>query len=149
MFNARQSQIPGPLSDEIEQAETEKKKQQRKLKRFKEKVKRKEFELKKQEENEKQRFLNLSDKEKVIGLKYLLYETFYLALVPISYFLPFVLQRALVTQNRMLSEGYTVVSRCFQCAIDMTDKVPFEYNANRSCSMPCLKEHRLHNKYVI
>lgn len=35
------------------------------MKRFKEKVKRKEFELKKQEENEKQRFLNLSDKEKV------------------------------------------------------------------------------------
>ncbi|KAG5319103.1 ANKZ1 protein, partial [Acromyrmex heyeri] len=120
-FNYQKSQIPGPLSDEIEQAETEKKRQQRKLKRFKEKVKRKEFELKKQEENEKQKFLNLSDKEK----------------------------RALIVQNRMLSEGYTVMSRCFQCAIDMTDKVPFEYNANRFCSMPCLKEHRLHNKYVI
>ncbi|XP_072749414.1 tRNA endonuclease ANKZF1 [Anoplolepis gracilipes] len=120
-FNYQKSQIPGPLSDEIEQAEVEKKRQQRKLKRFKEKVKRKEFELKKQEENEKQRFLNLSDKEK----------------------------RALVAQNRMLSEGYTVISRCFQCAIDMTNKTPFEYNANRFCSMPCLKEHRLHNKYVI
>lgn len=120
-FNYQKSQIPGPLSDEIEQAEVEKKRQQRKLKRFKEKVKRKEFEQKKQEENEKQRFLNLSDKEK----------------------------RALVAQNRMLSEGYSVISRCFQCAIDMTNKVPFEYNANRFCSMPCLKEHRLHNKYVI
>ncbi|XP_029173254.1 ankyrin repeat and zinc finger domain-containing protein 1-like [Nylanderia fulva] len=120
-FNYQKSQIPGPLSDEIEQAEVEKKRQQRKLKRFKEKVKRKEFEQKKQEENEKQRFLNLSDKEK----------------------------RALVTQNRMLSEGFSVISRCFQCAIDMTNKVPFEYNANRFCSMPCLKEHRLHNKYVI
>ncbi|KAL0131280.1 hypothetical protein PUN28_002681 [Cardiocondyla obscurior] len=120
-FNYQKSQIPGPLSDEIEQAETEKKRQQRKLKRCKEKVKRKEFEIKKQEENEKQRFLNLNDREK----------------------------RALVAQNRMLSEGYTVISRCFQCAIDMTDKVPFEYNANRFCSMPCLKEHRLHNKYVI
>ncbi|XP_036148838.1 ankyrin repeat and zinc finger domain-containing protein 1 isoform X2 [Monomorium pharaonis] len=93
-FNYQKSQIPGPLSDEIEQAEIEKKRQQRKLKRFKEKVKRKEFELKKQEENEKQRFLNLSDKEK----------------------------RALVIHNRMLNEGYTVISRCFQCAIDMTDK---------------------------
>ncbi|XP_070166528.1 tRNA endonuclease ANKZF1 [Polyergus mexicanus] len=58
-FNYQKSQIPGPLSDEIEQAEVEKKRQQRKLKRFKEKIKRKEFELKKQEENEKQRFLNL------------------------------------------------------------------------------------------
>ncbi|XP_012226347.1 tRNA endonuclease ANKZF1 isoform X2 [Linepithema humile] len=120
-FNYQKSQIPGPLSDEIQQEEAEKKRQQRKLKRFKEKVKRKEFELKKREENEKQRFLNLSDGEK----------------------------RALVAQNRMLSEGYTVVSRCFQCAIDMTDMVPFEYNGNRFCSMPCLKEHRLHNKYVI
>lgn len=64
-FHTLQSQIPGPLSDEIEQAEVEKKRQQRKLKRFKEKVKRKEFESKKQEESEKQRFLNLSDGEKV------------------------------------------------------------------------------------
>lgn len=60
-----QSQIPGPLNDEIEQAEAEKKRQQRKMKRIKEKFRRKEFELKKQEENEKQRFLNLQDVEKV------------------------------------------------------------------------------------
>lgn len=59
------SQIPGPLTDEIEQEESEKKRQQRKVKREKEKVKRKEFELKKQEEDAKQRFLNLSDREKV------------------------------------------------------------------------------------
>lgn len=60
-----QSQIPGPLNDEIEQEQMEKKRQLRKIKRLKEKVKRKEFELKKQEEDEKQRFLNLSDREKV------------------------------------------------------------------------------------
>lgn len=60
-----QSQIPGPLTDEIEQEELEKKRQTRKVKREKDKVKRKEFELKKQEENTKQRFLHLSDREKV------------------------------------------------------------------------------------
>ncbi|EZA52420.1 hypothetical protein DMN91_012080 [Ooceraea biroi] len=120
-FNYQKSQIPGPLSDEIEQAEAEKKRQLRKLKRFKEKERRKEFELKKQEENEKQRFLNLPDKEK----------------------------RALLVGTRMLSAGYTALSRCFQCAIDMNGLVPFEYDNNRFCSMPCLKEHRLHKKTVI
>ncbi|XP_014477833.1 PREDICTED: ankyrin repeat and zinc finger domain-containing protein 1-like [Dinoponera quadriceps] len=119
-FNYQKSQIPGPLNDEIEHEQLEKKRQQRKIKRLKEKVKRKEFEQKKQEEDEKQRFLNLSDREK----------------------------RALAAEKRMLNQGY-VMSRCFQCAVDMTGQVPFEYNANRFCSMPCLKEHRLHNKFVI
>jgi len=53
------------LSDEIEQAQAEKKKQQRKMKRIKDKIKKKEVDLKKQEENEKQRFLSLPDTEKV------------------------------------------------------------------------------------
>ncbi|XP_011152539.1 ankyrin repeat and zinc finger domain-containing protein 1 [Harpegnathos saltator] len=120
-YNYHKSQIPGPLNEEIEQEQMEKKRQQRKIKRLKEKVKRKEFELKKQEEDEKQRFLNLSDREK----------------------------RALAAEKRMLNQGYTVMLRCFQCAVDMTGQVPFEYNANRFCSMPCLKEHRLHNKFVM
>lgn len=63
------SQIPGPLTDEIEQEELEKKRQQRKIKREKDKLKRKEFELKKQEEDTKQRYLSLSDREKVHILK--------------------------------------------------------------------------------
>lgn len=123
------------------------------MKRFKEKIKRKEFEIKKQEENEKQRFLNLSDKEKVRMIKCISliinmsFVNFCFGLT--FYFFFCVVQRALIAQNRMLSEGYTVISRCFQCAIDMTNKEPFEYNANRFCSMPCLKEHRLHNKFVI
>lgn len=63
------SQIPGPLTDEIEHEESEKKRQQRKIKREKDKLKRKEFELKKQEEDAKQRYLCLSDREKVYILK--------------------------------------------------------------------------------
>lgn len=34
-------------------------------------------------------------------------------------------------------------SRCFQCASDITGKVPFEYMDFRFCSPKCLKEHRL------
>ncbi|XP_015440018.1 PREDICTED: ankyrin repeat and zinc finger domain-containing protein 1-like [Dufourea novaeangliae] len=117
-FNYSKSQIPGPLTDEIEQGELERKRQQRKVKREKERVKKKEFELKKQEEDAKQRFLSLSDREK----------------------------RALAAEQRILKQGCTMISRCFQCAVNMAGQVPFEYNFNRFCSMPCLKEHRLRNK---
>lgn len=120
-FNYSKSQIPGPLTDEIEQEEAERKRQYRKHKREKEKLKKKEFELKKQEEDAKQRFLNLSDREK----------------------------RALAAEQRIVKQGCDVVSRCFQCAVNMVGQVPFEYNSNRFCSMPCLKEHRLRNKVVI
>lgn len=120
-FNYSKSQIPGPLTDEIEHEESEKKRQQRKIKREKDKLKRKEFELKKQEEDAKQRYLCLSDREK----------------------------RALAAEQRILKQGCTVVSRCFQCGVDMAGQVPFEYNSNRFCSMPCLKEHRLRNKVII
>ncbi|KAH0947857.1 hypothetical protein HN011_005529 [Eciton burchellii] len=120
-YNYQKSQIPGPLSDEIEQAQAEKKKQQRKMKRIKDKIKKKEVDLKKQEENEKQRFLSLPDTEK----------------------------RALVVGNRMLSAGYSVISRCFQCAIDMTDSKPFHYDDYCFCSVLCLKEHRTPKKTVI
>lgn len=121
-FNYSKSQIPGPLTDEIEHEESEKKRQQRKIKREKDKLKRKEFELKKQEEDAKQRYLCLSDREK----------------------------RALAAEQRILKEGgCTIVSRCFQCGVDMAGQVPFEYNSNRFCSMPCLKEHRLRNKVII
>ncbi|XP_033359843.1 ankyrin repeat and zinc finger domain-containing protein 1-like isoform X1 [Bombus vosnesenskii] len=120
-FNYSKSQIPGPLTDEIEQEELEKKRQQRKIKREKDKLKRKEFELKKQEEDTKQKYLSLSDREK----------------------------RALAAEQRILNQGCTIISRCFQCGVNMAGQVPFEYNSNRFCSMPCLKEHRLHNKVVI
>nr|XP_033328053.1 ankyrin repeat and zinc finger domain-containing protein 1-like [Megalopta genalis] len=117
-YNYSKSQIPGPLTDEIEQEELERKRQQRKVKREKERAKRKEFELKKQEEDTKQRFLSLSDREK----------------------------RALSAEQRILKQGCTMISRCFQCAVNMAGQVPFEYNYNRFCSMPCLREHRLRNK---
>ncbi|KAF7987364.1 hypothetical protein HCN44_003126 [Aphidius gifuensis] len=120
-FDYGKSQIPAPLTEEIAQQEIERKKQQRKAKRDREKAKKKEFELKKLEEDSKQRFLNLSDREK----------------------------RALAAEQRIRKQGGIVLTRCFQCASDMTGVVPFEYNSNRFCSMPCLKEHRLHNKFIL
>lgn len=61
----------------------------------------------------------------------------------------FYIQRALAAEQRILKQGCTVVSRCFQCGVDMAGQVPFEYNSNHFCSMPCLKEHRLRNKVII
>lgn len=113
-FNYTKSQIPGPLTEEMEQEVLEKKKLQKKAKREKEKVRKKEMDNQRQEEALKQRYLNLTDREK----------------------------RALAAERRILQQGGMIFSRCFQCANDMTNQVPFEYNANRFCSMICLKAHR-------
>jgi hypothetical protein len=60
-------------------------------------------------------------------------------------------KRALAAERRILaqSSGVTqqddkniVLSRCFQCACDITGKVPFEYDNNRFCSTKCVKEHK-------
>ncbi|XP_043474158.1 ankyrin repeat and zinc finger domain-containing protein 1-like [Leptopilina heterotoma] len=121
-FNYTKSQIPGPLNDDIETQELEKRKQQRKLKRDKKKEKRKEFEIKKQVEAAKQEFLNLSDREK----------------------------RALAAERRIQQQrqGNKCTIRCFQCGNDIQLQSAFEYNSNQFCSMPCLKEHRLHHKFI-
>lgn len=63
----------------------------------------------------------------------------------------FLLQRALAAERRFLSQiadgkVKPVVSRCFQCAADITGKVPFEYDIHRFCSIDCLKQHRLKMK---
>jgi len=120
-FDYNKSQIPGPLTAEMEQEELEKKKSQKRAKRVREKIKKKEFEVKRKEEESRQRFLSLSDREK----------------------------RALAAEQRLQQQGVVVVVRCFQCGADMGGLVPFEYNANRFCSMPCLKEHRLHHKFIL
>lgn len=62
-YNYNKAQIPLVVLSAEEMAE--KRKQQRKVKREKEKAKRKENEIKKKEQAEKERFLQLSDREKV------------------------------------------------------------------------------------
>ncbi|XP_015524854.1 ankyrin repeat and zinc finger domain-containing protein 1 [Neodiprion lecontei] len=113
-FDYTKSQIPGPLTDEMELELAEKKKLLKKAKREKEKIKKKELDNQRQEEALKKRFLNLSDREK----------------------------RALAAERRIMQQGGMIFSRCFECGTDMTNQIPFEYNANRFCSMVCLKSHR-------
>ena len=68
------SQIPPPLSEEQEnerkRKEMERKKAQKKAKQDRQKEKRAEEAAREAEEREKNRFLALSDREKVKGIKY-------------------------------------------------------------------------------
>ncbi|KAI5745224.1 hypothetical protein M8J76_009354 [Diaphorina citri] len=115
-FDYSKSHIPSPLTDELEQDSVEKKRALRKVKREKEKEKKKVEEIVQKERNEKEMFLKLSDREKM----------------------------ALAAERRILaaSTSNVVLARCFQCASDMSGKVPFTYNEYRFCSMGCLKQHR-------
>lgn len=122
-YNYRKSQIPSPLTEETEKEMLEKRRMQRKLKREREKIRKQEEEKIKKEEAEKERFLRLSDREKC----------------------------ALAAERRMLLNAekngvLPTISRCFQCAKDITGCVPFEYNIYRFCSMECLKQHRINAK---
>ncbi|XP_050296486.1 ankyrin repeat and zinc finger domain-containing protein 1-like [Anthonomus grandis grandis] len=112
-YNYNKAHIPTNALTEEELAE--KKRAQRKVKRVKEKEKKKENHLKQQEEDHKQRFLNLSDREK----------------------------RALAAERRIMNVQGKVIARCFLCGVDIAGKVPFEYLDNRFCSIDCLKGHRM------
>jgi hypothetical protein len=119
-YSYEKSQIPGPLTEEMEHEKAEKKRLLNKVKREKEKQKKMERKEKQEEIDEKERFLNLSDREK----------------------------RALAAEKRRLvecqqgGERKPILVRCFECAIDITGKVPFEYNGNVFCTTRCLATHR-------
>ncbi|XP_075237920.1 tRNA endonuclease ANKZF1-like [Lycorma delicatula] len=122
-YDYSKSHIPSPLTDSIEKEMAEKRKALKKAKRQKEKEKRIADEPRRQEEAEKKRFLSLSDREK----------------------------RALAAERRILAAvgkaaDNLALVRCYKCAVNITGKVPFEYNNFVFCSMDCLKAHRLINK---
>ncbi|XP_061186027.1 tRNA endonuclease ANKZF1-like [Saccostrea echinata] len=127
-YDYKTAQIPSALTDDMEQERkqkaAERKKLQKKAKQERMKEKREEEAVKEAEEREKKRFLALSDREK----------------------------RALAAEKRLLKtiEGTgqkaPVLSRCFQCGVDMTGKVPFEYSDFKFCSPKCLKQHRTEEK---
>ncbi|KAK4874736.1 hypothetical protein RN001_014096 [Aquatica leii] len=117
--NYTKAQIPVPV--ELTEEQLNRRNAQRKLKKEKDKEKKKITQLIQQEECEKQRYLNLSDREK----------------------------RALAAERRILSTNGSVVSRCFLCGTDISGKVPFEYSGNRFCSIDCLKAHRLSNSVIL
>ncbi|XP_063421808.1 tRNA endonuclease ANKZF1-like [Mytilus trossulus] len=115
--------VPGPLTEEMEaerrKKDAERKRIQKKAKQERDKEKKAEEAIQRVEEEAKKRFLSMPDRDK----------------------------RALAAEKRIqqqkLSEGIQVVlSRCYQCAKDMTGKVPFEYFEFKFCSPKCLREHR-------
>ncbi|XP_017784983.1 PREDICTED: ankyrin repeat and zinc finger domain-containing protein 1-like [Nicrophorus vespilloides] len=115
-FNYNKAQIPTPQPSDLSPEElAEKKRLQRKCKRDKEKEKKKEKIVVMKERVEQDRFANLSDREK----------------------------RALAAERRILSQSGEVISRCFLCGSNIAGKVPFEYMANRFCTIDCLKAHRM------
>nr|XP_022906553.1 ankyrin repeat and zinc finger domain-containing protein 1-like [Onthophagus taurus] len=118
-FNYNKANIPTNTLT-LEQI-AEKKRVQRKSKKDKEKEKRKEQFIQKQEQDEKNRFLKLSDREK----------------------------RALAAERRIINQSGIVITRCFLCASDMSGKVPFEYMGNRFCTIDCLKAHRMQHPVVL
>ncbi|KAF2364892.1 Ankyrin repeat [Trinorchestia longiramus] len=121
--NYAKSSIPPPVSPEEEKL----KNQEKKAKRIAQKARQKENRLKKQrlleEQRERERYLNLSDREK----------------------------RALAAERRLLAtlesdNSRPVLLRCFQCASDISGLVPFEYSDNQFCSTQCVRRHRDDNR---
>ncbi|KAH9513359.1 Ankyrin repeat and zinc finger domain-containing protein 1 [Bulinus truncatus] len=118
------AQVPGALTADMEIEKKKKAAEKRKAKKksLNEKQKEKKAEEVQllQEKRERERYLALSDREK----------------------------RALAAEKRFLQQnayqGATlpVLSRCWQCGIDITGKVPFEYADFKFCSTKCLREHR-------
>ncbi|XP_018018038.1 ankyrin repeat and zinc finger domain-containing protein 1 [Hyalella azteca] len=117
--NYAKSAIPAPLNPE----EEKRRNKEKEAKRIAQKARQKENKLKKQrlleEQKERQRYLNLSDREK----------------------------RALAAERRLLSSQPTaterpVLLRCFQCACDISGLVPYEYSDNQFCSTACVRTHR-------
>lgn len=123
-FDYKSAQIPSPLTEEMIAERLEKKKEKQKLKREKYKEKKAAEREKRLDEEERKRFLSLSDREK----------------------------RAVAAERRYLGHlsetgrSGVVLSRCFQCGIDISGKTPFEYDDNRFCSTDCVKTHRKSRK---
>lgn len=109
---------PPPLTAEAEQALKDKKKAKMLAKKAKEKErKEKQLEVKKEEED-RQRYLGLSDREK----------------------------RALAAERRILSQANEstekVLARCYKCAVNISGKIPFEYEVYQFCTIKCLQAHK-------
>jgi hypothetical protein len=115
-WDYKAAMIPPPLSEEEEQRQREKKRKQRDKKKEKEKEKKDQEKEVKEIQVEKDRFLALSDREK----------------------------RALAAERRLLSTTASdiVLLRCFQCGLNISGKVPFEYQQYKFCTVKCLKAHR-------
>ncbi|KAE8581442.1 hypothetical protein XENTR_v10024796 [Xenopus tropicalis] len=119
-FNYSKSQIPGPVSEEVEARRAEKKRVQKAQRRQKEKQEKEEKLRREEEEAEKRRFAALSDREK----------------------------RAIAAEKRLAAQlthtngVQSNIRRCWQCGESLLGKVPFEYLEFSFCATRCLQEHR-------
>ncbi|XP_069841164.1 tRNA endonuclease ANKZF1 [Dendropsophus ebraccatus] len=120
-YNYSKSQIPGPISEEVEARKTEKKRAQRVQRKQKEKEEKEERLKREAEEAEKKRFAALSDRDK----------------------------RAIAAERRLVAQlnstehtAGTNTRRCWQCGESLLGKIPFEYLEFSFCTTRCLQEHR-------
>uniref|UniRef100_A0A2S2P475 Ankyrin repeat and zinc finger domain-containing protein 1 n=2 Tax=Schizaphis graminum TaxID=13262 RepID=A0A2S2P475_SCHGA len=113
-YDYDKSRLPGPLTEELQ----EELKERKKAKQKRAKERKVAEELQKEEEIEKQKFLQLSDREKC----------------------------AIAAEKRLLAvQGTFKLLRCFYCGKNIEEKYPFEYMDYKFCSVQCVKNHRQKN----
>nr|XP_033800757.1 ankyrin repeat and zinc finger domain-containing protein 1 isoform X2 [Geotrypetes seraphini] len=119
-FDYSKSQIPEPLTAEIETKKLEKRRAQKTQRRQREKEEKERHKQEEAEVTEKIRFAALSDREK----------------------------RALAAERRfaeqLSSEGTPVtnIKRCWTCGESLLGRIPFQYLDFSFCSTACLQLHR-------
>ncbi|XP_050730824.1 ankyrin repeat and zinc finger domain-containing protein 1-like [Eriocheir sinensis] len=126
-YDYKKAKIPSPLTKDIEEEQAakmalrRKAQRQAKLGRQREKKQQEKMKLEQEkklqvEEEERKRFLALSDREK----------------------------RALAAERRFQEQQQQQdsVLRCFMCAKDISGIIPFEYSDNKFCTTKCVREHR-------
>ncbi|XP_060869710.1 tRNA endonuclease ANKZF1-like [Metopolophium dirhodum] len=113
-YDYDKSRLPGPLTEELQEELKERKKAKQKRAKERKVVE----EIKKEEELEKQKFLQLSDREKC----------------------------AIAAEKRFMAvQGTFKLLRCFYCGKNIEEKYPFEYMDYKFCSVQCVKNHRQKN----
>uniref|UniRef100_A0A2H8TNF1 Ankyrin repeat and zinc finger domain-containing protein 1 n=2 Tax=Melanaphis sacchari TaxID=742174 RepID=A0A2H8TNF1_9HEMI len=113
-YDYDKSRLPGPLTEELQEELKERKKAKQKRAKERKVIE----ELKKEEEIQKQKFLQLSDREKC----------------------------ALAAEKRFMAvQGTFKLLRCFYCGKNIEEKYPFEYMDYKFCSVQCVKNHRQKN----
>ncbi|XP_018091187.1 ankyrin repeat and zinc finger domain-containing protein 1 isoform X2 [Xenopus laevis] len=119
-FNYSKSQIPGPVSEEVEVRRAEKKRAQKAKRKQREKQEKEEKLQREEEEAEKRRFAALSDREKRAAAA----------------------EKRLAAQLNHTKGVQSNIRRCWQCGESLLGKVPFEYLDFSFCTTRCLQEHR-------
>ncbi|CAL8343672.1 unnamed protein product [Boreogadus saida] len=120
-YDYSKAQVPGPLTEEIELKQTERKKAQKAAKKQRDKEQKEEKRKLEQEVEEKKRFASLTDREK----------------------------RALAAEKRFAVQAAAAtganlsnIKRCWQCGESVLGKVPFQYLDFTFCTPRCVQAHR-------